>query len=158
MVTTATCDICFIDNWIPLCHLDQHTLAMKWYSVSIVVFCLWYICFVCFYGILLHGVLWISPLHYLFLFANKSRIVLVSCDLEANSNTYPNILIFPCECCRIQILLLWNCQFWLVLVSSDVPMLLMCFWLVFSFGHGGKLRRLLLLMMMLRHAVVFAFN
>ena len=131
---------------------------MKWYSVLIIVFCLWYICFVCFCGILWNGVLWSSPLHYLLLFTNKFWIFLVPCNLEAKINAYPNILIFSCKCHRKQILLLWNFKFWLVLVSSDVPILLIFSLLVLPFSNCVTLHRLLLLLMMLQHIVVFCIQ
>ena len=133
-------------------------LILKWYSVLSVVFCLWYTCFTQFCGILWHGVLWISPINYIVLFDNKFLIVLVSCDIEANSNTYPNILIFSCECCHKQILLLWNYQFWLVLVSMDVPILILCLLLLFTFWHCGKLFRLLIMLLMLQHVLVISIQ
>ena len=133
----------------------SHFLIGKWYSVLRFVFCLWYICFEYFCGILWHGVLWIIPIHYLLLFANKFRIFLVSCDLKSSSNAYHKILIFSCECCSKQILLLWNYQFWLVLVSVYVTMPIICFLLVFPLEHCGKLRQLLLLLLILQHTVVF---
>ena len=123
--------------------MDQHTLGMKWcliikilkwYFVLRGLFCLWYIFFVFFCGILRHGVLWSSPIHYLLLFANKYRIVLVSCNLKANSNAHPKILISSRECCSRKLLLLWNCWFWLVLVSADVPMILACFYWYWNLG------------------------
>ena len=135
-----------------------HFLIVEWYSVLRVVLCLWYICFTCFCGILWHDVLLITLLHYLILFANKFRTVIVPCNIEANSNAYPKILIFSCEWCCKQILLLRNYQFWLVLVSLDDPMLLMCFLLLFPSRHCGRLRRLLILLLILRHVVVFCIQ
>ena len=135
--------------------MTSHFKIVNLYSVLRVVFCLWYICFTCFCGILWYDVLWSSPLHYLLLFAKKFRIVLVSCDLEANRNAYPMILIYSCECCHKQIQLLCNFWVWLVLVSADAPMILICFLLIFIFRHCRKSHQLLILLLMLQHVEVF---
>ena len=110
MTRTTTCDVYFSVTRILLLQMDQHTLAMKWrliriivkwYSVLSFACCLWYICFVCFCDKLWHGVCWSSPLHYLIRFASKFWIVIISCDIESNTNAYPNIFIFPYLCCRV---------------------------------------------------------
>ena len=111
---------------------DVLFLIVKWYSVLSVVFFLWYICFTCFCGIMRHGVF--EVIHFfIYSYLPIKFNFFVSCNLEANSNAYPKILIFSCQCCRKKSLLLWNYLFWLLLVSVDAPMLLIYLLLVLPF-------------------------
>ena len=68
--------------------------------------------------------------------------------------THIPIFWLLCEFFYRQILLLCNYQFWLVLVSEDIPMLVTCLLLVFPFGYCGKSRQFLRLLLILCNSVV----